>query len=148
MISVSASHAPGRHSRCPPYPRFPGPEVLHRCRFWHTVSGISSTFGFSLKNLIDAADPLRSAPPPVFRILEIGTILIKLLLGKTKGQSQVRIRIHIRRQDTCFPSSAYNLAKVAAKVVFPTPPFPVTAIFMSSSTFKYFLENQHKGLGN
>ena len=28
-----------------------------------------------------------------------------------------------------FPSSAYSLASVAAKVVFPTPPFPVTAYF-------------------
>ena len=54
---------------------------------------------------------------------------IQCFFVKSKGKTQVRIRIHIRRKDL-FPSSAYNLASVAAKVVFPTPPLPVTAIFI------------------
>ena len=58
--------------------------------------------------------------------------LLQLLFRKAKGQSKIRIGIRIRRQYAFSPSSAYILARVAANVVLPTPPFPVIAIFIVS----------------
>ena len=49
---------------------------------------------------------------------------------------------HLLQGPVC-PSAAYNLASVAAKVVLPTPPFPVTAIFiLCHPPFITFLRSQ------
>ena len=71
--------------------------------------------------------PVRSSTS--LRILEIGTIESSVSSSKPNARPRFASG-STSAASTGLPSAAYNLASVAAKVVLPTPPFPVTAIFI------------------
>ena len=139
MIRLSITCS-GHTQPLPPVSTVPSTRSLTPLQTFAYLSGMSSTFGFILKILLNSSAPVRSSTS--LRILDIGTISSSSSSEKPSARPRFASGSASAAR-TGLPSSAYILASVAANVVFPTPPLPVIAIFIILSPHNsIFCRNQ------